>query len=398
MVTYTNLVPIDVTSGDTLRATSITVEDGRIVDLHQRTSGDTIDLHGAFVTPGLIDMHVHLVWDGQPDPDVTTQREPPALATLRAARNARRTLQGGVTTVRDLGAPHDAVLGVARAIHSGVIEGPRVIAAGKPIIQTGGHVASMGREADGVDEVLKAVREQIKLGARVIKLMCSGGAYGEHEDITDTQFTVEEIQAAVQAAHAAGRRVAAHALPAAAIRNATIAGADTIEHAPLVDDETMALLAQHGTTVVPTLAPYHTMSACGPDDGVPMSAILKSRRIMQAYATHLQAYFQRGIPVALGTDAGSPNIPHPVVPHEINLWIRDAGVTPLQALQSATVHAARALQLAELGVIAVGAHADLVAYQHHPLQRPDTLHHPQSVIQAGRTVAPSRTLWSAALT
>jgi len=399
MICYTNFVALDLTTGDPLPATTLLVENGRILEFgraNPASAQEHVDLGGSFILPGLIDMHVHLVWDGQPDPDVVTQRESPALAVLRAARNARRSLNGGVTTVRDLGAPHDAAIGVANAINSGLLEGARVIASGRPIIQTGGHVSSMGREADGPSEVQKAVREQIKLGAQVVKLMCSGGAYGEHEDITDTQLTPEEIRAAVMAAHAAGKRVAAHALPAAAIINAANAGADTIEHAALPDEAALQAIMTSGSTVVPTLSPYHGMSLCGPEAGVPMAAILKSRRIMDAYAANLQRFFQAGIPVALGTDAGSPNLPHPVVPHEINLWIREANISPLQALQAATGMAATALGRPDLGSLQPGALADLVAYRHNPLERPTTLHAPSHVIQAGRIVATQQTLWSAA--
>src|SRR3712207_2321339 len=131
---------------------------------------------------------------------------------------------------------------------------------------------------------------------------------------SDTQFTLEEIQAAVDTAHAAGKQVAAHALPAAAIRSALLAGVDTIEHAALPGEEEFGLLQQQRATVVPTLSPYHGMSLCGPNDGVPLAAIRKSRRIMEAYADNLARFLRDGVPLCLGTDAGSPNLPHPAVP------------------------------------------------------------------------------------
>lgn len=271
---------VDVQAGTLIEGQAIVIEKGRIVDItHGPVGGETTYLKGAFLCPGLVDAHVHLVWEGQSDPNGFTLRESVAMTAYRAARSAWRNLAGGVTTVRDVGGPHGIPIALAEAIEQGIISGARVLAAGSPVVQTGGHVHTISEEADGPDEVRKVVRRQIKAGAHLIKLMCSGGAYTRGESIHATQLTPAEIRAAVEEARAAERRVAAHALPEQAIQNALEAGVTTVEHAALLSERNLDTFCKTGAFMVPTLAPYHLMATRGHEAGVPDYAVAKSKQV-----------------------------------------------------------------------------------------------------------------------
>ena len=388
---------LDVHSGEVMNEDVLVIEDGRIVDVTRTVpAGESLDLAGQFLTPGLIDSHVHLVWEGQPDPNQFTISEPAVLTAYRAARSARRNLEGGVTTVRDVGGPDGIPMAIARAEKQGMVQGSRVIACGSPVVQTGGHVYTFSREADGADEVRKAVREQIKAGADAIKLMCSGGAYGERESIEATQMTPEEIATAVDEARRAEKRVAAHALNSAAIQNVLEAGVTTVEHAALLSEQNIETFLKTGAFMIPTLSPYYLMAREGSEGGIPESAVRKSRQVMDAYATNLRHAFSRGVRIALGTDAGSPGIPHPTVPFEALLWQRESGISPVEIMRAATYTAAQALGIeAELGSIETGKIADLVTYAENPFDDVATLHRPQRVFRSGMQVSGSHVVWSA---
>jgi imidazolonepropionase-like amidohydrolase len=390
---------IDLERGDVVTGQSMVVVNGQVQELTTAAvSGESIRLRGAFVLPGLIDAHVHLVWEGQSDPNRVTLSEPVNMTAYRAARSAQRNLAGGVTMVRDVGGPHGIPLALSKAIDAGIVPGCRVHAAGAPIAQTGGHVYTMAREADGPDEVRKAVREQIKAGARFIKLMGSGGAYTEGEAITHTQLTAEEIRVAVEEAAAAGRKVAVHALPPKAIQICLEAGVHTIEHGALLSEENAATLKRTGAFMVPTLAPYYVMAMWGLETGVPDYAVAKSKQVMDHYLGSLKKAIASGINVAMGTDSGSPNLPHPTMPYEAWLWNQKAGIESLTVLRAAIQGSARALcRENEVGSLKPGWWADFAAYTSNPLEDISALHYPRAVFKGGRKAAESSTLWSVSL-
>jgi len=396
---YKNFNLIDVETGSIQTNLSLIVSNGRVKDLTSRSGvGEVISLNGGFVVPGLIDAHVHLVWEGQPDPNRYTLSESIPVTAYRAARSAWRNLRGGVTTVRDMGGPHGINVALSAAVAGGQVQGSRILAAGAPICQTGGHVHTMGREADGVQDVRKAVREQIKTGAHLIKLMCSGGAYTQGESIHATQLTPDEILTAVEESHIAERKVAAHALPQQAIQNCLEAGVDTIEHSALLNDQNIATFKQTGSFMIPTIAPYHMMAIKGVDLGVPGYAIQKSQMVMDHYFSSLKTALQTGINVGMGTDSGSPTLLHPTIPYEAWLWQTLAGIDTLTILRSTTRANAAALGKGqELGLLKFGYWADFVVYESNPLEDISVLHFPSAVYKGGEKVAADSPVWSSTL-
>jgi len=387
---------IDVKTGSIVTGRSLVVVNGVIADVTSRPGrGESVSMNGGFVLPGLMDAHVHLVWEGQSDPNRHTLSEAVPMTAFRAARSAWRNLCGGVSFVRDVGGPHQVPVSLARAVDAGIVDGCGILAAGAPVCQTGGHVHTMCREADGPDEVRKAVREQIKSGAHLVKLMCSGGAYTEGESIHAVQFTVDEIRAAVEEAHVSERRTAVHALPEQAIQNCLEAGADTIEHAVFLSDRNIETFCKTNAFMVPTLAPYYLMAVYGLERGVPEYAVEKSRDVMEHYADSLHRADSAGVRLALGTDAGSPGLPHPAVPFESWLWTAVARLEPLTVLRAATWGSARALGLeGKAGHLDPGCAGDFVAYGSNPLEDITVLHAPRAVFKAGRRVAGGSSTWS----
>lgn len=233
---------------------------------------------------------------------------------------------------------------------------------------TGGHGWFLGREADGPDAVRRATREEMKAGAACIKLMASGGVYGQAEEPGSPQLTVEEMSAGVEEAHKAGRKVAAHAYSVAAIGNALDAGVDSVEHGSFLNRETAGRMRDSGTYLVPTMSVYAAMSEKGPELGVPEYVRRKTAQVLEASREAFRLALELGVPVAAGTDCGAPGHPHGTLPEELALMV-EAGATPRQALRFGTSEAARLLGLEdELGSLKPGKRADLLAVAGDPLQ------------------------------
>ncbi len=338
----------------------------------------------ATLLPGLIDLHVHLVWDGSAHPRGKAETESSNLMVIRAANHARQTLMDGVTAVRDVGGPYGVPQALAQAQRLGLIQAPYIVAAGQAIMMTGGHGWSFGREADGIDGVRKAVRQAIKEGAEVIKVMATGGVYTEGEKPGQSQLGVEEMTVAVEEAHKRGLRVAAHAEGREGIRNAVLAGVDTIEHGCFLDDDTAALMAERGTYYVPTVAVFTQMARAGKDSGIPDYVLEKSRWVAEATWEAVKRAKRYGVKIAGGTDAGSPLHPHSPLPLEVAMLV-ECGLSPVDALSAATATSADALDVEGItGRIAPGAFADMVAVQGDPLDDVRALSHVKGVVQHGR--------------
>ena len=382
---------LDTAAGRLLGETTLIVAAGRIREMHpgavdvkayQAAGGSFhyVNLSNATCLPGLIDAHTHLTFETSPTGFTDQFRWNSADYAIRSTVYARRTLLAGFTSVRNLGDGNGESIALRNAINAGIVPGPRIFTAGRAIGSTGGHadptdgyrmdLAGDPGVKDGVinspEDAWKAVRLHYKAGVDVIKIMPSGGVLDESASADNPQMTIEEIQAVVAAAHDYGLTVAAHAHGAEAIRRAIIGGVDSIEHGTFMDAADMQLMKQHGTWYVPTIiaGKYVQEMAAKPGYYPPQIA----RKAMEVgpliQATAGKAY-KAGVKIAFGTDAA-------VYPHGQNAkefeYMVQAGIPPLYALQAATTHAAELLHKSDqLGQIAVGRGADVIAVPGNPL-------------------------------
>ena len=388
----TGAVLVDGTGAEPVRGRAVVVEDGRIaavVDDARLPRGARVDLSGCTLLPGLINCHVHLCLGAEADPTRPLREEPLAVTAIKAAVRARQTLDAGVTTVRDLGGREYCELGVRRAIQDGWIPGPRILAAGRPICMTGGHGHWLAREADGPDDARRAVREQLKAGADVIKIIATGGVLTMGVEPGSPQLTLGEMEAAIEEAQKAGRRTASHAMGARGIADAVKAGITSIEHGVYLTDEIVATMRQNGTYLVPTLIAPAAIVTGGLSAGIPEFMVRKSEAVLGSHVLSFQKAHVAGVAIAAGSDAGTPFNPHGSLVPELALMVKH-GMTPLEALRSATSVAADLLGLgATLGRVAAGYTADLVAVAGDPTERIEALDDVRAVFVSGRAVPKS---------
>jgi imidazolonepropionase-like amidohydrolase len=328
----------------------------------------SFDISGKAVLPGLIDAHVHLCIDGSPDPMTSLSKDSIPQLTLKAAQHAGRTLEAGVTTVRDMGGRDYVDIAIRDGIESGLLQGPRMICSGKLVCMTGGHGWQFGREANGIDEVRAAVREQLKAGVNFVKLMATGGVMTKGVDPGATQFTLEELMAGVEEARKAGRRTATHAQGTEGIKNSLWAGVNSIEHGFFLDDEAVELMVEMNAYLVPTLsAPYHIIRG-GVKGGVPRFAVEKSKAVMKSHFQSVRRAYKANIPIAMGTDAGTPFNCHGENLKEMELLVK-AGLTPMEAIVATTKTASEVLGLEKkIGTLEKGKAADLIVVNGNPLK------------------------------
>ncbi|QBI20079.1 amidohydrolase family protein [Egibacter rhizosphaerae] len=385
---------LDVLSGEIREGWSLQVEDGRIFWIGEEDrvpgAGEPVDLGGATVMPGLINCHVHLSYGGEADPSTRVNRGAGEEA-LVAARHACQTLNGGVTTVRDCGSPTRAATVVREAVSRGRLAGPRVLSSGRLITMTGGHGHWTGVEVDGADGVRTMVREEIKHGADWIKFAASGGVLTPGTLLGAPSFTAEEMAAGVEAAAFLGRRVAAHAIGTEGIKNALRAGVTSIEHGSYLDAEAIEMMLERDATHVPTLSAYYNVIHHGVEGGVPQEAVNKAAGAHEDNRNSLVRSLEAGVNVAVGTDAGTPFNSHGGVALELELMV-DAGASPLQALQSGTINAARNLGIESFcGSIEKGKSADLLVLDRSPFEDLNVLREPRAVMVAGSWAPPCDT-------
>ena len=381
---------IDGTGAPPLRDRAVVLDDRRIAAVvpdHQARDGAALDLGGLTLLPGLINCHVHLCLSGDADPSRALSDETYAATVVGAVVHARRTVEAGVTTVRDLGGREYAEIAVRDGVRAGLIAGPRVLCAGRAVCMTGGHGWRMlGRQADGVDDVRKAVREQLRAGADVIKLVATGGVMTPGVDPRAAQLTLDELRAGVDEAHRARRRIAAHAMADEGIAWCLDAGIDTIEHGVFLTEVLAARMATQGTALVATLIAPHAIVEGGLAAGIPEFAVKKSSALRERHLESFRLALRAGVAIAAGTDAGTPLNPHGTIVPELALMAA-AGLEPLQAIRSATSVAARVLGLErETGTVAPGLAADLIAVEGDPATDLKALDAVRLVIADGRTV------------
>jgi len=349
-----------------------------------------IDGRGLTLLPGLIDCHVHLCLGAEPDVVDAFAKETPALTLLKSSRSARQTLEAGFTTVRDVGSRDHSIFTLQQAIDAGLVPGPRIVAAGLAICMIGGHARFIGQEVEGVQQVRAVVRAQISAGAAVIKVIASGGVLTPGTSPEQAQMTVEELQAAVDEAQQAGRKVAAHAHGSSGMKNAIYAGVHSIEHATLMDEEAAAMMKQQGVFMVPTLSALATTAACRLGCGIPESALNKAKSMTKRHQVSFKKAHRSGILIAMGTDAGTPFNYHGDNAQELERMVA-LGMTPMEAIVASTAVAARLIGIHDqVGTIEKGKLADLLLFEGNPLRRIDLLRDRSRIIgvmQAGKFVS-----------
>jgi len=387
---------LDVKTGRWLFDQNIIIDGDEIVRVepsgaNAAPQGTLIDLGSAAVLPGLIDCHVHLTL--KPSSfgyEVLGWSE--ARQTLTGAANARKTLLAGFTTVRNVGAFGFTDVALRDAINEGDLPGPRMLVSGMPLSITGGHFdnnllpwdyhASFASVADGVEGVQRKVREEIKYGADLIKFMASGGVLSKGDDPQVSQYTLEEMKMIVTEAHRFGRKVAVHAHGSQAILWAAEAGADSIEHGSYINDEDIAAMKQHGTYLVPTMYTGDFLLENIQVLHLPDFLARKAREVEPVARKNLSRALQSGVKVAFGTDAGV--YPHGLNGREFNSMV-NAGLSPLAAVQTATVNAADLLGWRDrVGAIEPGKWADIVAVDGDPLRDVRALENVKFVMKGGQ--------------
>ncbi|HZW16058.1 MAG TPA: amidohydrolase family protein [Brevundimonas sp.] len=387
----------DPATGVVQRDKTLVIRGNRIVEVRDGFVGEgrIVDLRDQFVLPGLIDSHVHLTGQQNPNGRLEEVTQSNADQAFVGARYARRTLMAGFTTVADLGGSNEAVFALRDAIGRGDVPGPRVIASGQSVSIHGGHGDINGYREDvmhllssesvcsGPEDCMRAVRLQVRSGADIIKITATGGVLSNTAAGLGQQFSEAELAAIVEAGHRMGRQVTAHAHGADGINSFLRAGGDSIEHGTYLDDESIRLMRREGVYLVPTLmaGDFVARIAAGPDNFFTPAQTAKALEAGPLMLEMARRAHDGGVRIAFGTDSG-------VSAHGDNAGefalLASAGLTPLEAIQTATVNAAAHLRISEeAGRIAVGMPADLIAVAGNPLSDVTELERVRFVMKGG---------------
>lgn len=396
---------IDGTGADPVPNAAVLIEDGRIaqiaaadaVPLAPDDAVDVIDVSGGSIMPGFIEMHSHIHCSAELDAYTHITTESDEVFLMRAVGAVRAALASGVTTMRDLGARNQVAFPIKQAIDDGIIPGPRLIVAGTPITTTGGHCNSFGTEADTTADVVRAVRQQFKLGAGYIKIMATGGGFTPGTNVRAPQYSAETLKAAVQDAERLGLRVAAHCHASAGVRNCVEAGVHNLIHCSWLAEDPQEMydydpadadmIAEKGIWVDPTLALNRLNRLRGKQTGG--SAMSDPQRRFEI----LRDMWDRGVKFVTGMDSGMTNARFGDFAYIPQVMVEEMWITPMEAIICATQTSAECLGIAhETGTLEAGKSADVVIVEGDPSADITALHKVDTIVAQGRVVKRAGTL------
>ncbi|RGZ00986.1 amidohydrolase family protein [Clostridium sp. AM58-1XD] len=377
---------IDGTGRDIQKNKVLVIENGTITDIADSFTADdgdeVLDYSDKAVMPGMINAHVHIGDDPYGKKDSLSDVE----WILFCLSNIDSLLQSGVTYIRNLGTENYADVKIRRAMDKGLTQKVGMVVSGPFITMTGGHGYMTGIEADGTDECRKAARTIIKNGADVVKIMATGGVITPGVEPGAAQLTMEEMAAAVAEAHRADKRTASHAQGTTGIKNAVMAGIDSIEHGIYLDDEVIQMMLDRGTYLVPTLLAPLVIVEGGDQAGLPDFIMRKARLVLDVHRESFRKALKAGVKIAMGTDAGTPLNRHDQSFRELELMV-DNGMTAMEAIVAATKTGAELLKVDDkYGTLEKGKMADLIVLSENPVENIGTLEHVEHVMKEGKWV------------
>jgi len=371
----------------------VMVKDGKVTEVAPSGTfdgfdGETVDTSGGTLMPGLFDCHVHLCLGAEGDPGTAADKLLPGQITMKALERAQTTLAGGVTAIRDCGGKDFLEFAVRDAVNEGRQMGPTIRASGRVICMTGGHGSRSGRIADGIDEVVRAVREQIHAGSDLIKIMATGGVMTPGVNPEDAHYTAEEMAAGISEGRRFNKRSASHAQGRDGILNAVRGGISSIEHGIFMDETCVREMLAQGTYLVPTVAALRNILE-NKGNGIPDYVIEKTERISENHRRSIKMYYKAGGNIAMGTDAGTPFNKHGANAMELE-FMADLGVKPIDALRFGTSSSADLMGLDDQGSVAVGMAADFLVVNGNPgedIRMASRLENHRMVVKGGVAVS-----------
>lgn len=392
MQTFIHFSLVDVIGKRYVEDCYMTVDGGLIqavgpaAQLSAEQKRDAVDLTGKTIMPGMFNCHIHALSTPIAAPE-SLNWETSGMFALRGLRHLQQHLQSGVTFVRDMNGRKLAEVDLKNALKAGLFAGPNYYIARQCLCMTGGHGCNTGRECDGPVDCMKAAREQIKGGADFVKIMATGGVNSDTRP-EFSQLNLEEMTAAITEAHRAGKKTATHAHGKAGIKTAVLAGIDSVEHGSYIDDECIELMLQRGTALCPTLSTHYFTMKFGTEAGIAPWKVEKGMQAAEAQHIGLEKAWKAGVPVTIGTDAGTPYNPHWGTYMEFVLFVEDMGFDPMDTLVAGTIRSAQVCGVNDwTGSITPGKHADFIVLKENPVQNIRTLGEVEQVYKDGVLVS-----------